>query len=73
MMSLFVHDSAITTSELNTDLARIRQQHFQFKMSFNSDLNKHAQQVIFSRKLKKVCYPPLRFNNINVSQGSSQK
>ena len=41
-------------------------------MSFNPDPNKQAQEVIFSRKLKKVCHPPLRFNN-NVSQASSQK
>ena len=40
-------------------------------MSFNPDPNKQAQEVIFSRKLKKVCHPPLRFNN--VSQASSQK
>ena len=42
-------------------------------MSFNPDPNKQAQEVIFSRKLKKVCHPPLRFNNNNVSQASSQK
>ena len=42
-------------------------------MSFDPDLNKQAQEVIFSRKLKKVCRPPLRFNNGNVSQTSSQK
>ena len=73
--SLFsvIHDSVITTSELNSDLARIKQWAFQWKMSFNPDLNKQAQEVIFSRKLKKVCHPPLRFNNNNVSQASSQK
>ena len=42
-------------------------------MSFNADPNKHLQEVIFSRKLKKVCHPPLRFNNNNVSQASSEK
>ena len=41
-------------------------------MSFNPDLNMEAQEVIFSRKLRKVCYPPLRFNN-SVSLASSQK
>ena len=39
---------------------------------FNPDPNKQAQKVFFSRKLKKVCHPTLRFNN-NVSQASSQK
>ena len=42
-------------------------------MSFNPDLNRQAQEVIFSRKLKKVCHPHLCFNNNNVSQASSQK
>ena len=67
-----IHESVIMTSKLNTDLARIKQWAFQWKMSFNLDLNKQAQEVIFSRKPKKVCHPPLRFNN-NVSQASSQK
>ena len=72
--SLFsnIHDSVITTSELHSDLARIQQWAFQWKMTFNPDLNKQAQKVVFSRKLKKVCHPPLRFKN-NVSQTSSQK
>ena len=42
-------------------------------MSFNTDPNKQAQKVIFSRKLKKDCHPTLRFNSNNISQGSSQK
>ena len=42
-------------------------------MSFNPDPNKQAQEVIFSRKLKKVCHPPLCFKNNNVSQASSEK
>ena len=67
-----IHDSVITTSELDSDPTRIKQWAFQWKMSFNPDLNKQAQEVIFSKKLKKVCHPPLRFNK-NVSQASSQK
>ena len=42
-------------------------------MSFKPNRNKQAQEVIFSSKLKKVCHPPLRFNNNNVSQASLQK
>ena len=66
-----VHDSGITTLELNSDLSRIKTWAFQWKMSFNPDPNKQAQEVFFSRKLKKVCHYPLCFNN--VSQASSQK
>ena len=61
------------TSEVNSDPAKIKQCAFQWKMSFNPDPNKQAQEIIFSRKLKKVYHPPLRFNNNNVSQVSSQK
>ena len=51
----------------NSDLSRIKQWAFRWKMSFNPDPNKQAQEVIFSRKLKKFCHPSLRFNNNNVS------
>ena len=42
-------------------------------MSLHPDLNKQAQEVIFSSKLKKVCRPSLRFNNSNLFQASLQK
>ena len=64
---LVIHDSVIMTSELNSDLARIKQWAFQWKMSFNSDLNKQAKEVIFARKLRKFCHLLLCFNNNNVS------
>ena len=56
-----IHDSVIRTVKLNSDLSRIKQWAFQWKMSFNPDPNKQAQEVIFSRKLKKVCHHPLTF------------
>ena len=59
-------------SELNSDLVRRKQWAFQWKMNFNLDPKKQAQEVIFSRKLKKVCHLPVRFNNNNVSKASSQ-
>ena len=72
--SLFsvIYGSVITTLKLNSYLSRIKEWAFQCKMSFNPDLNKEAQEVISSRKLKKVCYTTLRFNN-SVSEASSQK
>ena len=41
-------------------------------MTFNPDRSKQAQEIIFSRKSKKVTHPPLFFNNSNVSQDNSQ-
>ena len=46
---------------------------FQWKMNFNSDATKQAQEVIFSRKTKKLPHPPLVFNNTNVTQSIYQK
>ena len=42
-------------------------------MSSNPDPRTQAQEVIFSRKLKRVLHPPLVFNNANVSSCKSQK
>ena len=42
-------------------------------MSFNPDPSKQAQEVIFSRKIKKPNHPELIFNNIPVNQTLYQK
>ena len=42
-------------------------------MSFNPDPSKQAQEIIFSRKTKKISHPSLRFNNSIVSQSPYQK
>ena len=42
-------------------------------MTFNPDRSKQAQEIIFSRKLKKVTHPSFLFNNNNASQVNSQK
>ena len=36
------------------------------KISFNPDLNKHAQEVIFSRKLNKPSHPKIVFHSVPV-------
>ena len=43
------------------------------KMPFNSDLNKQAQEVIFSRKLNKSSHPKIFFNNAPVFCANRQK
>ena len=61
--SLFsvTHDITTSANELNNDLKKISDWAFQWKMSFNPDPSKQAQEVIFSRKLKNVSHPPLVF------------
>ena len=47
------NDAMTTTYELNKDLQKAAEWAYQWKMSFNPDLNKQAQDVIFSRKMTK--------------------
>ena len=46
---------------------------YQWKMSFNPDPSKRAQEVIFSRKIKKPSHPNLIINNNRVLQTLYQK
>ena len=52
---------------------QIKKWPFQWKMSFNPDPSKQAQEITFSRKTKKNSHPLLRFNNSIVSQSPHQK
>ena len=45
-----VRDSNISAYELNNDMKKISELACEWKMSCNPDLNKQAQEVIFSRK-----------------------
>ena len=45
----------------------------QWKMSFNPDLNKQDQEVIFSSKMTKSSHSQVSFNNIPVSRASFQR
>ena len=40
-----------SVTELNTDLGKVSQRAYQWKMQFNPDPNKQANEIIFSRKL----------------------
>ena len=67
--SLFsvLHDVNASARELNDEMKKISKWVFQWKMSFNPDLSKQAQKVIFSRKIKKLPHPSL------VLEASSQE
>ena len=72
-LSSVFHNANTTAKELNNDLVKISNWAYQWKMSFNPDPSKQAQDVIFSRKLNKDYHPPLDFNNSNVPETDSQK
>ena len=42
-------------------------------MSFNPDINKQTQEVIFSCKLQKSDHPSLMFSSTNVTQSEIRK
>ena len=66
-----------TTTDLNSDLSKISDWDFQWKVNFNPDPNKQAQEVEklteISRKINKKTHPPLLFNQNIVKSSSSQK
>ena len=59
-----IHTSATTLSHY---LKAITSWAFQWKMILNPDLRKQAQEVIFSRKNKKLLHPTRFFNNISLN------
>ena len=58
---------------LNDDLLKISDWAYKWKMLFNPDVTKQAQEVIFSRKSKKTDHPVVYFNNAPVAKASCQK
>ena len=66
-----IEDKHSSANKLNQDLSRINNWVFQWKMNFNPEPIKQAQEVIFSRKLQKSTHPTLSFNNNTVTQSVS--
>ena len=75
IVSLFsvVDNINLSATNLNSDLSKINAWANQWKMAFNPDLNKQAQEVFFCRKIRKTSHPPLTFNNNSVEQVQFQK
>ena len=46
---------------------------YQWKMSFNPDVSKQTQEVIFSERTQKLFHPAVLFNNILVQHSTVQK
>ena len=69
-VSLFsvVDNISLSATNLNSDLSKINAWTNQWKMTVNPDPNKQVQEVIFSRKIRKMSHPPLTFNNNSVKQ-----
>ena len=66
--SLFpiARNSNISANELNNHLQKISEWAYNRKISANPNLNKQAQEVIFSRKLNKPSHPKIVFDSAPV-------
>ena len=73
--SLFstVTDPNVTANQINKDLHNISTWAHQWKMNFNPDTSKQAQEVISSRKVKVTAHPQLGFNNNSIHETETQK
>ena len=73
--SLFstVYEPNISASQLESDLKKFFHWTYKWKMSFNPDLSKQAQRVIFSRKTVKVSHQSINFNTVLVARTAGQK
>ena len=67
-ISISVQDITTTTVSLNNDITKISEWAVQWKMNFNPDPSKQAQELLFSRKTSFKPYPSLNFNDNLVHQ-----
>ena len=73
MLYSVVYDPTSSASDLNHDLELISQWAFQWKMAFNPDPNKQANEILFSCKKKNIQHPILFFNGSPVARVDNQK
>ena len=73
--SLFsiIYDAKTIAYGLKNICKKIAEWAHHSKMLFNPDLNKQAQEVIFSRKITKSSHSQISFNNVRASRASFQK
>ena len=75
MLYSVVHDPNVSANELNHDLKLINDWAYQWKMSFNPDVNKQAVEVLFSQINKAQVHPPppLLFNGNEILKVNEHK
>ena len=72
-LSSGARDFNTSVSDINHDLKLISDRAFQWKMSFNPNSSKQAQEITFSRKKLKSSHQSVYFNNIPVSSTTVHK
>ena len=62
-----------SAAELNADLEKINEWAYQWKISFNPDPTKPAEEILFSHKKSNPEHPPLTFNGTEVKRVQEHK
>ena len=62
-----------SANDLTSDLCTISRWAYKWKMLFNPDVSKPAQEVLFSRKRTKTDHPDVYFNNVKFKREPYQK
>ena len=82
IVKLFADDTSLfsvvqnknnSASQLNNDLDKVSCWAYTWKMSFNPDPSKEAEDVVFSRKCTEEDHFPIYFNDISITQTTVQK
>ena len=68
-----VRDSSSSSLSVNEDLSKISQWKYKWKMLFNPDASKQAQEVVFSRKTNPSNHKNINFNNMPLNRKNTQK
>ena len=61
-----INDTTVPCHNLNSDLLKINNWAYQWKICFNPDPNKQAAEVVSSNKVEHHLHPPIYFNNVPV-------
>ena len=78
-VKLFANDTSLfsvgknkeeSASDITNDLDTISIWAYNWKMSFNPDPKKRAQEVLFSRKNSNIIHPIIYFNNVQVQRAN---
>ena len=68
-----LNDIDVPEHELKSYLRKLLMWAYQWTMSFNPDVSKLVQELIFSKKTQKLFHPTVLFNNIPVQHSTVQK
>ena len=68
-----VKDPNTSAEILNHDLTRISHSAYRWKMSFNPNPSKQAQEVLFSNNIMKTNHPNIIFNGNTAQKSANQK